>query len=252
MRSLAPCLHILLLAAALFATAGTCRAANLTPARAEARIRDRFPAERQRLQDPVHRRDFPRLGSRFEVLAPSTKRYNCIAHSLGIHDRWINPRTGPADAPLAGMDRLYRSAGYRRLRALNFRRQSGNQKVVVYALRDDAGTITRVTHAAIQMADGTWQSKLGASALIRHPTPWAVAGPQYGVPVAVYIRRAAGPSRSAREARRFGEASETIPGVPSERREAEACDRATIRGKMSPFVIGKMRRSFAGPCSDHA
>jgi hypothetical protein len=86
------------------------------------------------------------------------------------------------------MDPLYHSAGYRRLPRLDFRRQPGEQKVVVYGLRDESGRITRVTHAAIQTADGTWQSKLGALALIRHLTPQALAGPEYGVPIAVYAR----------------------------------------------------------------
>jgi hypothetical protein len=66
----------------------------------------------------------------------------------------------------------------------------GWQKVVVYAkLRAADSQITEVTHAALQMADGSWTSKLGGSALIRHWSPQVLNGALYGEPVAVYARR---------------------------------------------------------------
>jgi hypothetical protein len=39
------------------------------------------------------------------------------------------------------------------------------------------------------MADGTWTSKLGKMAVIRHATPDSLDGPDYGQPVAVYVRK---------------------------------------------------------------
>ncbi len=153
-----------------------------------------YPRERAVIEGAAMRQSHPHLGSRFEVLGPSTKSYNCIAHSLGIHDRWISPQTGPAQNPLAWADRLYAAQGYRRLPGLDFRRQPGVQKVVVYATRQPDGTIRQVTHAAVQSPGGGWTSKLGKLALIRHGTPQALNGPSYGEPVAVYIRRA-GPGR---------------------------------------------------------
>ena len=51
--------------------------------------------------------------------------------------------------------------------------------------------IVEVTHGALQDRDGTWTSKLGQLALIRHRTPAALNGPTYGQPVAVYARRSA-------------------------------------------------------------
>jgi len=65
---------------------------------------------------------------------------------------------------------------------------------VVYALRRRDGSIKEVTHAALQLRDGTWTSKLGKLALIRHRTPQDLDGPSYGVPIAVYVR-AKKPSR---------------------------------------------------------
>src|SRR4051812_43620234 len=63
--------------------------------------RSRFPNEREKLTA----RDYPNLGRQYEVLAPSSDRYNCIAHSLGLHDRWISPQTGPARNPFAWTDK---------------------------------------------------------------------------------------------------------------------------------------------------
>jgi hypothetical protein len=131
---------------------------------------------------------FPRLGVKFKVLAPHTATYNCIAHSLGLNDRWVNPMTGPANAPLAKMDELYAALGYQRQEGLNTILEAGKQKVVVYATLNTDGTIDNVTHAAIQQRDGTWTSKLGQLALIQHPTLESLRGPVYGTPVAVYVR----------------------------------------------------------------
>jgi hypothetical protein len=133
--------------------------------------------------------DFPVLGGNFEVLDPYTGTgYNCISHSLGIYDRWVNPLTGPATQPLVHMDRMYREKGYRRVNGLDFATHSGVRKIVVYA-KVEGGKIKDVTHAAVQEADGKWSSKLGQLPLIRHLDPQALNGPCYGVPVAVYEKR---------------------------------------------------------------
>jgi hypothetical protein len=146
----------------------------------------RFPQERARLLQPDQRQDFPQMGARFEVLAPSTSAYNCIASSLAIHKYWINPQTGPSDQPLRGMDEIYAAYGFRRLDRLSFQLEPGRRKIVLYG-RTRQGTITRITHAANQLPDGTWESKLGKLSRIRHLSPWDLMGPSYGRPVAVYV-----------------------------------------------------------------
>lgn len=148
----------------------------------------RFPQDRQRLAQPDLRRDFPRLNGDYQVLEPAGRNYNCVAHTLGITNRWIDPVTGPANAPLAPMDRLYGQHGYQRLPALDLTPVPGVQKVVLYATAARNGSISQVTHAALQLPDGTFASKLGPLALIRHGTPQALVGPAYGAPVAVYAR----------------------------------------------------------------
>jgi hypothetical protein len=140
------------------------------------------------VRSPAFRKNFPSL-SVFEVLAPSTPGagkkggYNCIAHTLRVYNRWVWPGKQVAD-----FDRLYGSHGYRRVRTLDYRFHAQLDKVVLYAKRLPGGG-WECTHGARQLADGTWTSKLGAGPLIRHPTPEAVAGPSYGRPVAVYVRR---------------------------------------------------------------
>src|SRR6202035_3838655 len=77
-------------------------------------LASRLEADRQALLSPTVQTRFPRLGNNFELLGPSTPEFNCIAHTLGIHNRWVNPATGPETNPLAEMDKLYAPQGYRR------------------------------------------------------------------------------------------------------------------------------------------
>jgi hypothetical protein len=149
------------------------------------------PAEvteaRELIENPDVRPAFGRLRD-YEVLGPATRKYNCIAHSIGVHDRWVNPMTGPADRPLCHMDELYAQYGYRRVDGLNMGLEKGVQKVIVYAHLHEDATIKEVTHASLQESDGSWSSKLGSLPLIRHATPDSLRGKAYGAPVAVYVR----------------------------------------------------------------
>ena len=66
--------------------------------------------------------------------------------------------------------------------------EAGHEKVVLFALRDDGGDLVP-THAARQLADGRWTSKLGPLEDIEHTNVEDVNGPIYGVPVR-FMRRA--------------------------------------------------------------
>src|SRR5262249_13960966 len=131
---------------------------------------------------------FPYLGHNFQVLGPATPTYTCIAHTLGIHNRVIFVITGPPSDPFSYMDQLYLTQGYRRLPVPDASLQSGQQKIVLYGTLNPNGSIRRLQHAALQMPDGNWSSKIGTSILIRHLVPQALNGPEYGQPVAVYAR----------------------------------------------------------------
>ncbi len=137
------------------------------------------------------RQCFPRLlDPDVEVLAPGTREYNCIAHSMGIHDHWVNPETGGTDNPLEPMDKLYGQLGYSRLPDMDLTVCASQEKVVLYATLNPDASINHVTHAAHQETDGSFTSKLGQLPLIRHRTPESLRGPSYGTPVAVYARLA--------------------------------------------------------------
>jgi hypothetical protein len=129
---------------------------------------------------------FPHLGQNYEVVGTATPRYNCIAWVLGHQDRWL----WPGDQ-VALFDRLFAQYGYRKAACgnarLDFSRQPGMDKIVLYARRMPDGSWS-VTHSARQLPDGTWSSKLGELPLIRHRSPEDVDGGIYGVPVAVYTR----------------------------------------------------------------
>lgn len=144
--------------------------------------------------------DFPFLGDDFEVQGTGTPNptscatkagtdkaipgtYNCIAHTAGIKNVWVNPYQ-----KAAGWDLYYGPLGYKQATGTDTSFVKGVQKVAVYAKRLPDGRLKEYTHAAVQEADGTWTSKLGSGPLIRHRTAEAVAGGSYGEVVRVYER----------------------------------------------------------------
>lgn len=140
----------------------------------------------------VFQMGFPNLGSNFEVIGARTGtspqqpgQYNCISWSLGEVNRWINPVQS-----VAAWDAVYGQKGYQRMASLDFTLRAGYEKVVVYAKRGATGGV-EFTHAARQETDGTWSSKLGSGALIKHVSPHQLNGTTYGQPVLVYVRRVA-------------------------------------------------------------
>jgi hypothetical protein len=149
--------------------------------------RRRFPNERSVLQGR-ERATFPYLGTNYEVLGPNTGpaakagSYNCIAWTVGITNRWQWP-----GYTVTSFDTYYGGFGYRRISSLDYRYQPGVAKIVLYGKKKADGSI-ETTHGARQLKDGTWSSKLGGLALIRHQTPDSLDGPSYGRPVAVYVR----------------------------------------------------------------
>lgn len=127
--------------------------------------KSKFPEERIPLEGEAGHQLFPQLGDNFEVLGPSTSDYNCIAHSLGKKDLWVNPQTGSADAPFARMDEKYRDSGFYRSDEMCLEQEPEISRIVLYATKSAEGHIQKITHAALQEPDGTWSSKLGQGPL---------------------------------------------------------------------------------------
>ena len=141
----------------------------------------------------------PRLtADNYHETSPSAWQYNCIAWAAGVTDAWWWPTPGrswPATSPreesLAAFVAAFATLGY--APGASAILEPGIEKVALYAVGDTP------THAARQLANGMWTSKLGPSIDIEHTTPDAVAGGVYGEVVAILGREPSPPAQAPRE-----------------------------------------------------
>ena len=132
---------------------------------------------------------FPALtGSQYSLTSPATEAYNCLAWAAGESDRWWwpdamgvsywppgSPREETLDAFLAAFATL----GYIPTSTSVVEPQVN--KVAIYVRSG------LPTHAARQLPNGRWTSKLGQSEDIEHDLP-ALVGHLYG-DVAIILAR---------------------------------------------------------------
>jgi len=137
-------------------------------------------------------RAFPRLTpSNHQVTSTPATDYNCIAWSVGDTDNWWQPGVFWPLPVLAGdygmgvLEQLFRSLGYEDSGS-DTNLEAGFEKVALY------GSGLFYTHAARQLSNGKWTSKLGKEDDIEHDTPEDVAGGVYGEMVQVMKRTVAG------------------------------------------------------------
>jgi hypothetical protein len=118
------------------------------------------------------------------------RRYNCVAWAAGRADAWWWPDAGgdgfwPEGAPRAETVEAFVSAfallGYAPCETAEH--EPGWEKVALYAAPSGVPT-----HAARQLPDGTWTSKLGRGPVVTHNTPHGVEGPVYGA-VCCFLKR---------------------------------------------------------------
>lgn len=127
------------------------------------------------------REAFPRLAKRKRLItSPATKTYNCIAWAAGDTSRWWWPDQYNVGFWPVGVRReeteeafmvAYRTLGYRECESQD--PEPDIEKVAIYS---SAGV---PTHAARQLPDGLWTSKLGDREDIRH-TLEELEGHRYG------------------------------------------------------------------------
>ncbi len=139
---------------------------------------------------------FPNLNdANHRITSDPSRRYNCIAWAAENGVRWWWPSPGrtsrsywppgvPRELTLAAFIAAFRVLGYEECNDGSL--EDNYQKIALYA--DDSG---RPTHAARQLADGAWTSKLGTLEDIVHATVDDVNGPVYGAPVQ-FMRRSTG------------------------------------------------------------
>lgn len=127
------------------------------------------------------------LSSPFEITSPRTKRYNCIAWAAGEEHVWWWPGGPywpdgiPKEESLEAFTQAYGRLGYAPCESEEL--EAGSEKVALYVGNDG-----RVLHAARQLQDGSWTSKLGEAWDIRHKLN-GLEGEAYGR-VARILKRA--------------------------------------------------------------
>ena len=117
-----------------------------------------------------------------------SRLYNCIAFAAGDTTRnwWPNstmaywPKDAPEKETIYSFLKLYKNLGYKNCKNGSF--ENGFEKVAIYALDN------KVKHAAHQLPNGNWASKLGQDVDIEHETVESLEGPCYGT-VVRYLKR---------------------------------------------------------------
>lgn len=127
---------------------------------------------------------YPNLRSEgYTPRSPKSVKYNCIAWAVGDNRRWWSPQIGyfwpPGAARINSIDAYIQAlgtAGYVECVAsecTNPPYESGVSRIALYILN---GT---PKHAARQITDNLWASKMGSGIDIEH-TLRALEGPYYG------------------------------------------------------------------------
>jgi hypothetical protein len=132
---------------------------------------------------PNRQRDFPNLqDSDFYKTSDETDSYNCIAWAAGDDQRWWQaepfqqyywPGRLTEWEDVQALVSIYEGLGF--VQCHDGSAEPGWEKIAVYA---DAKS--EWTHAARQLSDGQWTSKLGVGIDITHKTPEVLVGPAYG------------------------------------------------------------------------
>ena len=80
--------------------------------------------------------------------------------------------------------KAFATQGY--VRCKNGNLEEGFEKIAIFAVRVDGKLVPE--HAARQLSDGRWASKMGSDEDIEHISVTDVSGPEYGKPVC-FLRR---------------------------------------------------------------
>ena len=117
--------------------------------------------------------------SGYEITSESTDLYNCVAWAAGSDSIWWSHTPGsywPASVPRSpevwALVQVFESLGY--AVCDNAEPEPGYEKVAVYVQDGEW------RHAARQIGDGRWTSKIGQFEDITHPSPEDLADDAYG------------------------------------------------------------------------
>jgi hypothetical protein len=129
---------------------------------------------------PIHHQLFPNLGpNSYKITSPASSGYNCIAWAAGVANEWWDPADGypwpaglPRDVHTTTLIRLFERLSF--VRCAEGDLVTGFEKVVIY------GSDVEWEHAARQLPNGRWTSKMGLDEDIEHETPANLAGGAFG------------------------------------------------------------------------
>jgi hypothetical protein len=170
--------------------------------------------------------------------SPVANRYNCIGWAASSDRRWwwptgkgYWPPTVPREETMDAFILAYGTQGY--IACNDGSLEAGFEKVIIYAISRPNGTLDP-QHAARQLPDGRWTSKMGPCEDIEHDTPEVLAGPYYGDPVR-YLRRPVQPPATvvpdrARTKRRQRAKAARVARKRSRRTRSRAIIGATLSG----------------------
>jgi len=127
---------------------------------------------------------FPNLAKvGYSITSPKTPDYNCIAWAAEDDETWWWPSRIPRQATLATFIQAYGTLGYVVCDNANY--EPDIQKIAIYV---DSNKIP--THAARQLPDGKWTSKLGKNEDITHNSLEGLEHWEYGYGnVAIIMKR---------------------------------------------------------------
>ncbi len=136
---------------------------------------------------------FPGLRElKYRITSPQDPSYNCIAWAAGETRRWwwpareaYWPQGTPLRPALDTFVEAFRNLGYEQCDDGSL--EAGWEKIAIYVRQDGSPT-----HAARQLPDGTWTSKLGKDVDISHATLESLSGAVYGTPAVIMRRRRKG------------------------------------------------------------
>jgi hypothetical protein len=135
------------------------------------------------------KQSFPNLNpGNSSITSPFDVNYNCIAWAASDTTEWWDPqRYWPPNVrrvqTLDAYIEAYGTLGFVICDTGEY--EEDFEKVVIYT----AILTGQPTHAARQLSNGKWTSKLGKSHDISHDTPEVLSGPLYGTPTQ-FMKRA--------------------------------------------------------------
>lgn len=136
--------------------------------------------------------NFPKLSSdiNFKIKSPFDQKYNCIAYACNKNDRFWWPQDNidgvewpyglPLNTSIGNFIKLFEKHEY--VVCDTHELENDFQKIALYELKGEC------KHAALQIFNGLWKSKMGMLEDIEHSDPFSIEGPSYGI-AKVFMKR---------------------------------------------------------------